>query len=563
MAGLPTYQRANLQVGQPGGGQGDAGLIASAQGKSSLSQRLSSFSDQLTGISKSMAQTQAAKDAVVDIQNRKEKITKIRDEEAKAKAKGLQYDADAEIAKIKEGTDRIGFGIYSKAYENAALSAYSNQITVDSQAASDLAMIHSGGDPDAFLNMFKQFSNETVRGAPTEHTSFVAQNALLAKGSAGYKSLMLAKMSGGTKANKKSLDDAHAALSKQYSDAYYQQDYVTTGQITSQLVASGQAAVRDGLITQPEFEVRIQSVHYMAVQDQVKRHFGEELNVGRGDIAYMQFIMAERNGEFEGANPDDIAKLKSSMLTQIREFNDGTLERFKFEKENYELIADDTFREGQQMAAQGSLTEQQIVQWEAGGVISVADADNLRERLATGKTLKISDAKSLSRYAESSVLVDTDNQSILNDVSLSEPDKTALIARREDLLSGKFNWRKTNDGMEATRRIKSKFNIIEGTLMAKIDLDNNNMRDFDKLYKQFYAEVSQSQNPADEVLTIADRLIESYDQKIEGEKAAKAKAAKEAAIEAAKNQAAAANDSVFMKLPWVTPYTYKDFMLEK
>jgi len=557
MAQTPRYERANVQVAQPGGSRGNAGLIAEAQAKSSLGQRLQSFSEQITGISKGMAQTQGAKDAVVDIQKRKDKVAEIR-------TKGLSPEQEqAEIAKITEGADRIGIGAYSKAYENSALSAYSSQVTVDAQIASDLAMIESKGNPDTFMAMFREFSNETVRGAPTVHTSFVAQQALLAKGSSGYKSLMMAKLAGGTKANKKSYTDAYDALSKQYSDAYYQQDQISTNQIMAQLAASGEAAIRDGLISRPEYEVKIQSTQHLAVSDQIKRHFGEELNVGNGDIAYGQFIQAERKGAFETFPPDDIAKMKSSMLTQIKEYNDGTLERANYEKKNYEVIADETFRIGQQMVAQNELTEQQIVQWESGKVITVADADNLRERLATGNTLKVSDAKSLSRYAESSVLVDTDNNSILNDPSLSERDKTSLIARRENLLDGKFNWRKTNDGVEATRRIKSKFNIIEGTLMAKIDLDNNTMRDFDKLYKQFYAEASQSQNPADEVLTIADRLLETYDQKKADEAKAKTDARKAQKLEEAKNAAAAYNDRTLVKIGWSDEVTAEEMMLRK
>jgi hypothetical protein len=374
---------------------------------------------------------------------------------------------------------------------------------------------------------------------------------------------MIAKLSSVEKANKKSYTDAHDALAKQYSDAYYQQDTIATNQLMGQMMASGLAAVRDKVMSKAEFEVKMQSVQHLAVSDQVKRHFGEELNVGRGDIAYGQFIKAEREGAFETFPPDDIAKIKSSMLTQIKEYNDGTLERARYEKTNYDLISDETFRMGQQMAAQGSLTEEQIVAWESGRVISVSDADNLRNRVAVGSTIKVSDAKSMSRYAESSVLVDTPTEAILNDTTLSEKDKTSLVARRENLLDTKFNWRKTNDGIEAVRRIKSQFGILEGTLMAKIDLDNTTMRDFDKLYKQFYAEVSSSENPAEEALSIADRKLEEYNQMKMAEEQAKLDAREAEKLEDAKNLAAAYNDKILVKIGWADEVTAEDMMLRK
>jgi len=180
---LPTYQRANVQVASPGGQAGASGLMAKAQGDMSLAQKLSNFSGQLTGIAGSMAKDQAAKDAVVDIQKRKQQVLDIQ-------KKGLDAETEqAEIDKIVEGRERKLFGVYSQAYNNAALSAYSNQVQVDAKGAADIAEAQAGVDPDAFINAYKGSGAETVKGAPSEHTKVVAQQAITKYGAERYKKL--------------------------------------------------------------------------------------------------------------------------------------------------------------------------------------------------------------------------------------------------------------------------------------------------------------------------------------------------------------------------------------
>jgi len=557
-----AYKKQVATVGTPrqtaGGTRGAAGILASAQADMSLAQKLDTFSSQLHQQAGAMAQTQAAKDATVDIYKRKEKVNKIN-----ANPNLSPEQKADEIGKITEGTERFFGGIYSRAYESAADAAYSNQIATDAKSAYDLAMVESQGDPEAFLKSYGAFSSETTRGAPTEATAILAQQTTTKYGAAGFKSLMMAKMSASTKQTKTSLKDNMEAISKEFSDAYYSGDSIEISRLGGIATSAVEAGVRDGLISDSEKGVFLSNMADRAVLDSVTRKFGEEMNVGRGDIVYMQFRQAERRGDFETQDPEEIAKMKSSMLKQIAEFNDGVLERDRFEKESFDLMDDETFREGTRMAAAGELTEEQITKWETRSVLSTSNADSLRERIAVGDTRKVSDAATLGRYAESSVLVDTSNDMILDDSMLSEPDKTKLIQRKEQLLEGRFNWTRTNDGREAVRRIKSTFGILEGTLIAKIDLNNKTMRDFDEIYKEFYAEVSKSEMPAEEVLPIADRLLKEYNQKQIDKRAEEIRQSKERKLEEAKNAAAAANDSLLVKIGWLDPVTAEDMMLEQ
>jgi hypothetical protein len=89
------------------------------------------------------------------------------------------------------------------------------------------------------------------------------------------------------------------------------------------------------------------------------------------------------------------------------------------------------------------------------------------------------------------------------------------------------------------------------------------MRDFDKLYKQFYAEVSSSENPAEEALSIADRKLEEYNQMKMAEEQAKLDAREAEKLEDAKNLAAAYNDKILVKIGWADEVTAEDMMLRK
>ena len=559
MAEIQKYRQANVQVGNIGGGAGDAGMLASAQGKQSLSQKLNQFSSNMMNMAGTMAQDQGAKDAVVDIRNRKKKVAEIN-------AKPLtdsytETDRQAEIGKITEGTARKFSGIYSRAYENAAASSYSSQIKSDAKSAYDLAMVESQGDPEMFMAMYSKFSQESVRGAPTPATAVVAQETTLNYGTAGFKSLMMARSGASTAQHKTQYKSANEAMAAQFSDAYYQNDSVAQARIFSEINQAGEAAVRDGLISQEEFEVNSANIAQNAMIDAVKRGFGEELNVGRGDLAYQQFIMNERKGFYEGADPDETAKIKSSMLSQIKEFNDASLERQRFEAKQHDAMSLESFNDGVQQIAQGQMTSADIDYMEQQGVINLVHAKQLRERLAIGKTAMVSDAQTLANYAESSTLIDTEPYMIQQDPTLSVQDQNALIQRRETLLEGRFNWTKTNDGREAVRRIKEEFGIREGTLLAKIDMENTINKDFNNLYKKFYAEVSASPQPDMDVLPIADRMLEEYTQLKLDEQEAQKTAQKEAQVKNA--QRLKDIDDKAFHFPWWDEKPLEHYMLQE
>lgn len=557
---LPTYKKQVQQVATPrqigSGSNAAAGMIASAKASQSLSQRLSSFSNQLTGVAKGMAQDQAGKDAVRDIYVRKQKVSDINNNPNLS-----EEDKQKQIDSLTEGVEKKSFGVYSKAYESAAASAYSNQLATDAKAAYDLAMTQSGGDPQTFMKMYSAFGKETVNGAPTEATSILAQQTATKYGAAGYRSLMQSSISKNTAANRKRNNDNYEAISSQFADAFYAQDEIEIARLGTLAAQAGNAAVRDGLISEEENQTRLGRMADKAIMDSTKRQFSEELNIGNGDVAFLKFRMAEKNGYFDTIDPDEVSKFKSSMMRQIKEYNDNELAQIEFENKQSKVISEQTFNSNVQHIAQGILTEEDITYQEQQGLISSSHAMQSRERLAVGDTRPISDAKVLGSYAESSTLIDTSVEDIFNDVYLSHPDKTALVQKREKLIETRFKWTTTNDGREAIRRIKEEFGIREGTLLAKIDMENTINREFNDVYKKFYNEVSKLDDPENEVLSIADRLITEYTDNKQAKLDAEAELRKQAQIEEAKRLKAI--DDEALHFPWWNEKPLDYYMMQE
>jgi len=557
---IESYQSANIAGAKPGGMQGNAGMLAKARSKQSLSQRLGQFSDQLFNLAGKGAQAQGAKDAVVDVAKRKAKVREINADEF--------MDADEKteaISKLTEGTASKGFGIYSRAYDSAASAAYSSQVKSDAKSAYDLAMIEAKGDPAAFMEMYTKFSSETIKGAPTESTKIVAQETTMNYGTAGLRALSLSKSKNNTAANKAKYKDSNIAMSQLYSNAYKKGDVIEQSRVMSEIFVSGSAAVRDGYISQAEHDVNMIAITQNAVVDNEVAKFGEFVSSGRGQIGYDKFVNAQKEGAFDMSDPEEIAKLKSSMLKQVKEYNDAQFIQDDKEKKLYDVTTTATYREGVVLLNKGELTESMIQSWLTSSSITQTDADNLRETLSLGQGRKYSDAATVASYAYPKVLLESSPKDIYSDVNLSYADRGRLAAQRESMLKGAYNWRGTNNGKMATSEIKGLFGVIEGTLMAQIDLSNQTMKDFNNMMSTFYDEVSAIGDPLEQEtksLTIGRRLITEYNKSLDDKKAANTAKRLANEKEEATKSASAYNDSIFVSIGWRDPVTWEDMMLE-
>jgi len=109
---------------------------------------------------------------------------------------------------------------------------------------------------------------------------------------------------------------------------------------------------------------------------------------------------------------------------------------------------------------------------------------------------------------------------ILNSPYFTLETRTKLLAKRDSEMADAENWLGTQDGREARRRIRESFNIIDGTMLAALDFANDNMKDYDRMYRDFFGQVQAL--PLDQRATksieIADNLLINYNQGKEQEK---------------------------------------------
>jgi len=117
-------------------------------------------------------------------------------------------------------------------------------------------------------------------------------------------------------------------------------------------------------------------------------------------------------------------------------------------------------------------------------------------------------------------LLDYTEDEIMNAPDITYQTKSDLIQKRRSSVEDTGNWLSTQSGREASRRIKTTFNIVEGTMMSNFDFNNQNMKDYDRLSKKFYAEVEALpiEQRASKSITIADKLITEYNNNKEKEK---------------------------------------------
>lgn len=343
---LPTYRRQAQQVGTPrqtAGGTSTAGFMASAQAKQSLSQKLSSFSNQLAGVAGGMARDQGAKDAVKDIHTRKQKIADINNN-----PKLTNEERIAKVGEIAEGTSRAFSGIYSKAYESASSAAYSNQITTDAKSASDQAMMTAMGDPETYMKQMKAFRDETVPNAPTKETGIVAEMAINQYGSQGYKTLKMAQIRK-DEARRHTTSNDTTVLQSNDSVANMQEgDFVNAHQNLFKLQKTLEDAINNGWETKESAQLRLDKTTEAGILDYAQDRFT------RGEaIDSKEFIDKFRNGTADSEIPTDffnvdrekVANRMEYLLdTEVKKRDVTEKAAIKENKENANLVLSDNIK---------------------------------------------------------------------------------------------------------------------------------------------------------------------------------------------------------------------------
>ena len=501
---MPRFQGLNVTPAQGTTGQAGAQAVFSqvAGGVSDLAARLQAFSKKSLAEAGALTQQQAAIDATLDISKRKAKIAKIRDTILDPKQQQVEID------KLIEGKRREDNTIYSNAYNNAANSAYANQIIVDAKSAADIATVEAKGSKDSFAEIYQQFERETVKNAPTKELAIIAKRSFLQYGSGAYKSLGLSEFRENEKRNKEAYSSAVKQFENDYLEATRENDIVKQGDTFSKYIAASQSAIKSGYTTPEQVNFEISRINKLAFTERNMEGF-------RTSDDRVSFLKTFR--ENKELNEEETAAAISRMHNMM-----------KSEQEDIEIIERAEEREDRRSRKEtkrgldialvsGELSRGMIEEAVKGKAITLTEADSYLERAKTLGITKTDTGAYLNMFNNLDITSETQ---IMNNAFLSDEDKLELLKEKEanEKLSNAEaeklgKWQLTVNGKQAISSIRNHFGIFEGTLMAKIDIENQLGKDFIKIQRKHFDEVQRL--PLEErglkSLDIADRLLMEYE----------------------------------------------------
>jgi hypothetical protein len=305
--------------------------------------------------------------------------------------------------------------------------------------------------------------------------------------------------------------------------------------------------VTSNLIAPNTALVKRRQIYKDAYSNKQQRDFRESLDNGTAYKFYDNFKNADHFGILDES---DIIKFRSSMLSQITTDVKVYENRLAEDTNKAEIKRKETTDEFDRLWINGELTPKLIDDALSNNQITLTDHKTYQIKANDSGPLFDNQAKLLTVTTH---LLDVTEEEILNSPDFKHTTKTDLILKRRTELEDEANWLSTQSGHEARRRVREAFNIIDGTMMSKLDFNNTTMREYDDTYRKFFAEVESLpvEQRAAKSLLIADKWLGIYTQRKEDEKLARIQAKKDKKAEEEKKKQEDYDDSVtgkFMNL---------------
>lgn len=264
--------------------------------------------------------------------------------------------------------------------------------------------------------------------------------------------------------------------------------------------------IEANLISKNTAELKRRNINKEVYLNNLKREFNESINTGTAHAYYDNFKKVDHFGVL---TEDDISSFRNSMLTQMKTDIAAYDLLQKEEEEEEKKLREDTEKEFNTLWLSGDLSEQMVNDALTNGVITRTEH---KEYLT-----KISDTGALVDNTGRLLIAKTHLLDITDDEILASPDftnatKIDLINERKTIIEDRQNWLGTQTGREARRRIREAFNILDGTMLAKLDFNNKLVQEYDEVYRTFYAEVEAlpiEQRESKSIL-IADKALSNY-----------------------------------------------------
>jgi 5-hydroxyisourate hydrolase-like protein (transthyretin family) len=542
MAALQGYQGITPKASGGGGSQGAmASVQAASNNLGTLSQRLEQFTTTSLNMAAKSANFQAAQDAMDDVAKYNQKVTSIMQDNSITEA-----DKSTRIKEIAAEHEYRGWGqTYTQAYQSKFDASFMDIVTNEAAASADVMNGLAGGDSRKFATNWSSYSKEIIESAPSPALAAAAKTTLYKQGASHFKTLATAEWKAEDTRQRKSSDDAITSISNDYITSVMD-DNPDQFQIETKLKVKLQSAVANRFITQEQANIQFDIVKEDAVIGRVYDDFRNILydKVESGVTApeYIQSVVG--NKQFKQLPKEKQEKLISAMISDVKAKNSLFDDDAKKAKAEQAKEQDDNYVEFYGQVLDKSISVAELHTAVRNGELKDSDANKLIKLVSDG-TSPDNPSKMEWYYRDKKYLELTDEE-IREDRSLSFKDKIELYKERDSALSKEYKWTTSQDGRQATQRIKGLFGFEEGTINASFDMDNVLSQEYNAMRTAFYDEVSmlpeteQSRN----AIPIANRLISEYNNK-KKDKSEKEKEAKEKRQEAIwKTKADAYNGSI-------------------
>lgn len=442
---------------------------------------------------------------------------------AKGKEQGTM-DAMQGKVKIEDDNNILGNTFYDEAYKDAAYTAYGIQTELDASNYAELAKLQANGDPEAYKSSFDKYQTTIMSEAPNDHMRAIASQSFQKYGMKGYVAIQKERIDRVNKQNEESYKSGVKLLEDQIVEAYSYGRNDEALKISSQLASLHNRGIEQGWTNE-------NSAMYQAKELQKSAIKGKMFEDFRQSKDKIKTINEVRNST--QLDEAERQKVVDAMHKQMKSQNDDYKIANEKDEESRKLFTANIKKKNYSELVKGTLDQKDLDYQLEKGFISLSDYDELSERSKTGTAHKTDSEEYLRIYNN----IDSYSvEGISKSKKLSSSDRLKLLGekeKRETMLENEAEkegkWDLTMNGKQANKELKNYFGIMEGTIMDKLDMNNDNMRDYTMLQSQVFDEIQSLpvEQRSSKSLQIVRKTLSDYDDgKIIG--TSKHKKAKEA-----------------------------------
>jgi len=349
-------------------------------------------------------------------------------------------------------------------------------------------------DVESFTKNYDAYANKTLNGIKDPSIRYEVEQTL-AKERNKYASTITALQIKQQTDNMKADFEANLKLKAQDMSKSWGVNNDEVVKSYTQIEKTLGLMVTNGMISEGEADLKLKEITDAGYVE-------AELRAFRNSDNPTKFLEEFRKNEY-GLDNETLDKTIQRMQNVMRsQIQDRTILSDQAEKEHESFVKNSKNSINYKLV-QGTLTEDDINGALALGIINRSEYDDLRVRMKTPGVDKSDDATYFQYRAN---LDHTSIEAITQEQSLSRQDKEKLITA--------LNSEENQMRAQAYDEIDNRFGMFKGTLMSKLDFNNDNGRDYAIVKREFF-DKTQELKPEDQTpskyVELARQILKEYD----------------------------------------------------